>query len=91
MNENTERLMRAFELNLREQGELVLMVSELIGGREEHGEYNSQHEALGVISEEWDEFREEIRNNDRAAAVREARQIAATALRFCMTYGEEKG
>lgn len=63
----------------------TLLLDELAVGVE-HGEYNSVHEALGVILEEFEEFKAEIFKNDTARAVEEARQVAATALRFCLEF-----
>ena len=48
--------------------------------------YNSAHEGLGVIHEEFDELKAHVwikqKNRDLAAMRREAIQLAATALRF---------
>ncbi len=72
--------------NLREKGEFTKLAAEIVRGRK-HGPYNSTHEALGVILEEFEEFKVEVFRNDTPAAVAEARQVAATALRFCIEFG----
>lgn len=78
-------------LEMHEQAETGLMLAELVGGREKFGRYQTRHEALGVILEEFDEFKAEIYSNNTAAAVKEARQVAATALRFCFEFGATGG
>ncbi len=69
------------------EAEQVALEKEVLRGVELHGHYQSTHEALGVILEEWDEFKVEIKKNDNERAVVEARQVAATALRFCIEFG----
>jgi hypothetical protein len=49
---------------------------------ERYGDFTSTHEALGVLSEEWDELREAIHANDLGRIYREAVQVAAVALRL---------
>ena len=85
--ENTDRLMRAFGLTLSDQGHLIVMVGEMIQGREKNGPYKSRHEALGVIYEEFIELRDEIFANEFKKAAAEAYQLAATALRFACEFG----
>lgn len=90
-SDDEKRLLRAFNLTLGEQGHLIMMVAELHGGREKFGRYNSTHEGLGVIYEEWIEFRRDIMRNDDRKAVEEAIQLAAVALRFAMEFGGNDG
>jgi hypothetical protein len=44
--------------------------------------FNSTHEALGVLVEEFDELRAAIHANDLAAISKESCQVAAVALRL---------
>jgi len=46
-----------------------------------HGHYGfiTPHEALGVISEEWDEYKEAVHRNDIKAQIKELIQVAAMA------------
>lgn len=62
----------------------ALIEHEAREAREQHGNnpFASPHEGLGVIYEEWDEFADEIRANNLEAAVHEAIQLGAMALRF---------
>lgn len=50
----------------------------------EYGSFASSHEALGVASEEWDEFRDAIHANDLTAAAHEAIDLAAVLMRFAV-------
>ena len=47
-----------------------------------YGKYSSPHEVLGVIDEEYEEFKSEIHKNDFKRARQEALDIAAVCLRF---------
>lgn len=47
-----------------------------------YGEYTSTHEALGVLSEEFDELRQAIHGNKLDVIESEALQVAAVALRL---------
>lgn len=49
---------------------------------ERYGTFASTHEALGVAVEEWDEFRDAIRENDAAAVEHECLDLAAVLLRL---------
>lgn len=62
----------------------ALIEHEARQAREQHGNnpFASPYEGLGVIYEEWDEFADEIRANHLEAAVHEAIQLGAMALRF---------
>ena len=53
-----------------------------------YGDYTSTHEALGVISEEWDELRAAIHANDIPAVRAEALDIAAACYRLAMACDE---
>jgi hypothetical protein len=47
-----------------------------------YGDFASTHEALGVASEEWDEFKAAIQANDLAAIKAEALDTAAALIRL---------
>ena len=51
-----------------------------------HGQFNSTHEALGVLLEEFDELKAEVwkkaKNRDREKMIKEAKQVGAMAMRF---------
>jgi len=47
-----------------------------------YGDFTSTHEAYGVLAEEVSELLEAIRSNTVMAISREARQVAAVALRL---------
>ena len=44
-----------------------------------HNGFITPHEALGVISEEWDEFKEAVHGNDTNRQIKELIQVAAMA------------
>lgn len=54
----------------------------------EYGSFASSHEALGVASEEWDEFKDAIHANDLKAAAHEAIDLAAVLMRFAAAVSE---
>jgi NTP pyrophosphatase (non-canonical NTP hydrolase) len=47
-----------------------------------YGPFTSTHEALGVCSEEWDELRQAIHDNDRGRIQEEALDLAAALIRL---------
>jgi len=47
-----------------------------------YGDFNSTHEALGVLTEEFDELKDAIRANSIEAVAHEAMQVSAVALRL---------
>ena len=47
-----------------------------------HGGFNSTHEALGVLTEEFDELKAAIHANALASVSHEAMQVSAVALRL---------
>ncbi len=47
-----------------------------------YGNFASTHEAQGVCSEEWDEFRDAVRANDLGAVRAEALDLAAALIRL---------
>ena len=46
------------------------------------GEFNSTHEALGVLIEEVRELEDAIRSNDVGAVAKESMQVSAVAMRL---------
>jgi hypothetical protein len=67
---------------------LELVLAMILGEREhsraKHGPMRSPHEAWGVIAEEWDEFKDELRANNMELALAEGIQCAAGFLNFIM-------
>lgn len=47
-----------------------------------YGEFASTHEALGVATEEWDELREAIRDNDLECVKHECLDLSAVLIRL---------
>jgi NTP pyrophosphatase (non-canonical NTP hydrolase) len=54
----------------------------IIAADTRYGMFASTHEALGVCSEEWDEFREAVRSNDLGQIRAEALDVAAVLIRL---------
>jgi NTP pyrophosphatase (non-canonical NTP hydrolase) len=61
---------------------LALLVSRMSGADKAFGNFASTHEALGVALEEWDEFRDAIRTNDRDGVQYECLDLAAVLIRL---------
>lgn len=59
-----------------------MILSEAITSREQHGEFHSAHEGMGVLQEEMYELWDAVRENDVKAVILEATQVAAMALRL---------
>jgi NTP pyrophosphatase (non-canonical NTP hydrolase) len=55
--------------------------AEAVAAGEQYGDFTSSHEAYGVLAEEVAELLDAIRSNSMDAIAREARQVAAVALR----------
>jgi cell division septum initiation protein DivIVA len=72
---------RRFEAATRIVLDEVRRITEL------HKPYNSPHEAAGVLREEHDEFWDDVKANRTQAAVKEAVQVAAVALRIVAELG----
>lgn len=60
------------------------VVCELIRAIEKHGDFNSTHEALGVILEEFEELKEEIKAGREKEACKEAIQLAAMCFKLIL-------
>ena len=73
-------------IKMIEVSPLADICREMVTGRNIHGEYNSRHEGLGVIVEEFDEFKDAIRENDDSATGVEAKQLAAAAMQFYLEF-----
>lgn len=67
----------------------AFVAAELVAARAAHADMHTGHEALGIILEEFDEFKEEVRSRviDPARAMRELVQIAA----MCQRAAEDLG
>jgi hypothetical protein len=57
-------------------------------GLAKFGRYNTTHEAIAVIREEYLEMEREVFHGTVEKAVEEAIQLAAVAMRFAYEYGE---
>jgi hypothetical protein len=58
------------------------VVAEAAKAQERFGDFTSTHEALGVLSEEFDELKEAIHANRFGSIMRESKQVSAVALRL---------
>lgn len=69
-----------------------LVLQEIEASVEKYGEFNSPHEAYGVLCEELDELFDEIRAKRAYSknAIVEASQIAAMALHYMVVFGQKK-
>lgn len=70
----------------REVCRVLDVITELHRGRDKFGLYASSHEALGVILEEFEEFKDAIKDNDVVGSIEEAKQLAAVSLRFYIEF-----
>lgn len=59
-----------------------LVVEELQRARRKFGDFHNGHEGYAVIREELDELWDEVKADNIPAAVEEALQVAAMAIRF---------
>lgn len=60
------------------------VICELSRALEKHGDFNSTHEALGVILEEFEELKEEIKAGREKEACGEAVQLAAMCFKLIL-------
>lgn len=65
---------------------IVAVIDEIITTRVEKGCFQSTHEGLGVVLEEWEEFKDEIKANNNQNACDEAIQLAAAAINFVIDF-----
>ena len=63
---------------------LTEITTELDRALKKHGNFNSTHEALGVILEEFEELKEAIKNGDEENGTEEAIQLAAMCLKLLL-------
>ena len=66
------------------------ILTELDLARKTNGKFNSIHEGLGVITEEYFELVDAIRSNNMDDILNEATQVAAMALNFLVDFSKEK-
>lgn len=69
-----------------------LVLDEITSSVDKYGEFNSPHEAYGVLCEELAELFDEIRLKNALGkeAIEEAAQVAAMAIHYMMTFGTQK-
>lgn len=63
-------------------GTMEALESRIRRADKRYGVFASTHEALGVCSEEWDEFRAAVHSNDFEAIQHEALDLAAALIRL---------
>ena len=63
---------------------LTEITAELDRALAKHGNFNSTHEALGVILEEFEELKEAIKNGDEENGIEEAVQLAAMCVKLLL-------
>ncbi len=78
------RLVKKDDTESNLQNIVGIVVAELHSSTQRYGQFNSTHEAYGVIKEEVDEMWDECKKNDLIAMRDEAIQVAAMALRFIL-------
>ena len=68
---------------------LPLLDAEIDFGRDNYGRYNSAHEQLGVYLEEFEEWKDHVKDNtsDSPEALYELLQGAAVCLRYIKEHG----
>ncbi len=70
-----------------EEGVLEEVLQELRSAEMKHGQFNSMHEAYGVLVEEVEEFFDEVRANDYHGSMRhELIQTAGVAMRAVLEF-----
>ncbi len=67
---------------------LSMILDEYHDAVEKHGPFPSAHHFTGVLLEEWDEFRVELRLNSTMGMRREVAQMAAVCMRFLVDIKE---
>jgi len=67
------------------------VLDEIIKTRQEKGGFQSTHEGLGVVLEEWEEFKDEVKADNNHNACEEAIQLAAAALNFVIDFKQPSG
>lgn len=81
--------------NVRSYGQAAAdALNEALEAGQKHNPYNSAHEGLGVLLEEFTELQTEVfikqKNRDLKAMRKEAIQVAAVAIRFAADVCSEK-
>jgi len=81
--------MKPFRKNCTEE-QWKVIVDEILDHAKEicenYNGYHSDHEALGVMTEEWAEWIDAIHRNDVKQSVAEAKQLAAGFMVFCALF-----
>ena len=63
---------------------IIKILNELERATKKFGPFNSMHEGSAVIREEFEEMWDEVKGNNVEAAIEEAIQVAAMAIRFVL-------
>lgn len=76
-------------IDLKEESQLEehvvrMVMAELHFSTNKYGAFNSSHEAMGVLREEFDEAWDACKNNDLQGMQSEAVQVAAMAIRLIL-------
>jgi len=61
-----------------------LVLKELTRAQEKFNSFHNPHEGLGVVLEEFEEFKDEIKANNILNACQEAAELAAMGIRFIL-------
>ena len=81
-----KNIVKYIELNKNIVKYIAAIIDENTKAKKENGKFQSTHEALGVIREEYKEFENEIFMNNTQAACKEAVQLASSALQFIIDF-----
>jgi hypothetical protein len=68
---------------------LLQVRAEVMRAQAKHAPMHSGHEGYAVILEELEELFEDVRRDDLPNALKEAKQVAAMAVRFILDLGNE--
>jgi hypothetical protein len=67
---------------------MTAIIAEFTNASNKFGRFTSTHEGLGVVLEEYEEFKDEVKANNVQDACKEAVQLAAMAMRFVVDFKE---
>lgn len=68
---------------------ILKVLEELHQGIKKNGSFNSTHEGLGALTEEYYELIMAIHSNNIDSILKEAAQVSAIAMNFLIDFGEE--